>query len=190
MRKPTLLSICRHEAGHAIVQLATGPASWINYTEIDRPDEHKLGIVWTRAMWQPWMREAEACEDSVRHRQWFAAQDVVNFLAGDVAELRWRRETRIAIQHIADEMTWRCVDAPDPPADFGMARSRLFWLIPGDEEAGFVRAWHATEGVVALWWREIIRLGRELALRGSIEDKQLIPIWNQMRDARGAAAMH
>ena len=187
MRNPTLLAVCMHEAGHAIAQLATGPAPWIDYIEVDRPDDRQLGIVHTEALWQPsYMRDAGAPGEIIGQWRRLAARDIVIFLAGPIAELRWRRHTRTQLQIGAVEMSWNCfgLEEPGPRTDFGMVRSRLAWLMPGGEQDGFERAWIAAEEVVAGWWREIVRLGRELHARGRIEDEDLLPLWKAMRAGR------
>lgn len=190
MRKPSLLATCIHEAGHAIVQLATGPAPWIDYVEVDRPNPDRLAVVQTRAMWQPFMRDAQAPAEVLGQWRRLAARDAVIHLAGPLAELRWARHSRLTIQIVAGHMAQRCLGQPDCAGDVDAARvrARLEWLMPGEERDGFEQAWSATEEIVASWWREIVRLGRDLADRGRIEDVELLALWEGMRTARGEAA--
>lgn len=189
-RMPTLLATSMHEAGHAIVQLATGPAPWIDRIEVGRPGPDLLGVVRTRTMWQPFMREVPAPADVREQWRRLAARDVVIHLAGPVAELRWGRHSRLAIQIVAGRMADSCLQDNhlDLDVDAARVRDRLGWLMPGEERAGFVRAWMATEDVVGAWWREIVRLGRELADRAGIEDVELLALWDDMSGARGDAA--
>lgn len=191
MKKPSLHAICMHEAGHAIVQLATGPAPWIDYIEVNNPDPDKLAIVYSRAMWQPHMRGVAAPPIVVEQWRRLAARDIVNYLAGPVAELRWNRCSRLTIQLAATDMAARCVRQADPEVrdDAGLVLKRLAWLMPGAEEAGFVEAWLATEEIVAAWWSEIVELGRNLLDRGRIEAVDLQEIWEGMRNRRGEQAL-
>lgn len=109
VRAPTRAEVCAHEAGHAIVQLASGPGKWIDYIEVDNPNEDRLGVVWTEAEWQPWMRDEPAPLEIVEHRKRAATRDVVNYLAGNVAEFRFRGRARMEIKFACLEMAEACL---------------------------------------------------------------------------------
>ncbi len=190
VRAPTLAEVCAHEAGHAIVQLASGPGEWIEYIEVNNQDEGRLGVVWSQAEWQPWMREEPAPPEIAERRRRAAARDVVNYLAGNVAEFRFRGRPRIEIKFGCGEMATACVaEPPESRTDYGLARNRLAWITPGAERIGFMHAWLATESIVASWWSEILLLAGELERRGRLTDEDLYPLWNGMRDARTTRAL-
>lgn len=189
-KRPSLLAICNHEAGHAIVQLATGPAPWIDHIEVNREGVDRLGMVHSRAMLLPYMREVNAPAEILEQWRRLAARDVVNALAGPIAEARSERRSRLAIQLAASKMAIKCMndDGPDRQTDAARVRDRLEWLMPGEEKSGFEQAWIATEEIVAAWWREIVQLGRHLAAHRRIGGEELLAIWKEMRDRRGVGA--
>lgn len=190
VRAPTRAEICAHEAGHAIVQLASGPGPWIKFVEVNHPDEERLGVVWTEAMWQPWMREEVTTPDLSEQRRDMAARDVVNYLAGNIAEFRFRGRSRTEIQFGSFEMADACLAEPaGSRTDYGMSRNRLEWIAPGAERNAFMHAWLAAETIAASWWKEILKLAHELELHGRIEDAQPYAMWNGMREARGERAI-
>lgn len=180
-RLPSRLAVAMHEAGHAIVQLATGPAPWIDYISLEEDDPDQLGRVQTQAMWQPsWMEAAHAPPEIIEQWRVLAVRDVVNYLAGPVAELRWRRYPRAAIWLGGPEMADRCLGEPAPPShtDLGRVRRRLTWSYPGCERKVFREAWLRTEALVASWWNQIEWLGRELDTCGRINDEELLVMWS------------
>lgn len=184
-RLPTRLAICVHEAGHAIVQLAHGSHPWIDYIAIDGLSGDNLGRVETISSWQP--SNLELAADREVHESWSGAawRDVVIYLAGLIAELRWRRYCRAALWLGADEMAERCLGQPhEDHTDFGRVRRRLERAIPGDNRGNFIKGWLEAEEEVARWWPEITALGRLLAERGRIVDEELYPLWRGMRDAK------
>ncbi|WP_210357348.1 MULTISPECIES: hypothetical protein [Sphingomonas] len=185
-RTPTRLAVSMHEAGHAIVQLANGPAPWIDYISIEREGPDQLGIVQTAAMWQPWMIQAQASAEVIQQRRTLAHKDIIFYLAGPIAELRWRRHCRANIWFGGPEMAQRCLgeSAPEERSDLGRVRARLTWAHPGREAKAFNDAWLEAEEAVARFWREIRQLGRLLAAKGRIEDEALLEIWREMSEAR------
>ena len=177
------LSTCVHEAGHAVVQLAGGPAPRIDFIAVDGLDGDILGLVQTKAIWQPSYMEDVRASDEIR-AQWrtLAWRDCVNFLAGPIAELRHRRYSRSAIQLNWEGMAERCLGEPVPKegTDFGQVRRRLLSAIGGDPRNAFLDAWLEAEGAVALRWREINALARLLYERGRIDDEELLEIWSEL----------
>lgn len=176
VRPPTLPEICAHEAGHAIVQLTGGSTPWIDFIEVNRPNQAMLGVVWTKAMWQPWMKDEPAPLWVVEQRRVMAAKDVVNYLAGNIAEFRFRGRSRAEIQAGCFEMADQCLAEPvDSRTDYGLARNRLEWITPGAERRAFVHAWLACEAIAASWWKEILHLAVELERHGRVDDDRLYP---------------
>ncbi|WP_137897217.1 hypothetical protein [Sphingomonas sp. 2SG] len=185
MSLPTRLTTCFHEAGHAIVQLAHGSHPWIDSIAVEGLPDGILGLVDTPSIWQPSCLERAASRDI--HEVWTrgAWRDVINYLAGPIAELRWRKHGLAAIWFAADEMARRCLTTSEESfTDFGRVRHRLEWAIPGDDHANFVKAWLETEEEVHRWWGPITKLARLLAERGRISDDELYPFWNGLRDHR------
>lgn len=183
MSPPTRLTVCFHEAGHAIVQLAHGSHPWIDSIAVEGLPDGLLGLVDTPSIWQPSCLERAVSRDI--HEVWAkgAWRDVINYLAGPIAELRWRRHGRFAIRFAAKDMARQCLTEPQGSfSDFGRVRHRLECAIPGDDHANFVKAWLETEEEVHRWWAPITKLARLLADRGRIADDELYPFWNDLRD--------
>ena len=183
---PSRLAVSMHEAGHAVVQLANGPAPRINSIAVGGLEGDLLGLVETRSMWQPYMARAAVTSDIREQWRILAWRDVINSLAGPIAELRWRRYSRLEILLGADQMAERCVGdvPPEEHTDFGHVRSRLLSTTDGDQRANFVRAWCKAEVQVAGWWREILQIGRQLDASGRIGDEELLHLWKAMKAAR------
>lgn len=187
-RNPTRLAVCMHEAGHAIVQLADHPSPWIDWISVEGLSDGNLGRVETESLWQPWYMTVRASPDIQEQWAALAWRDVIFYLAGPVAELRWRRHTRADFLFGADQMAERCLgdDVPDPDSDFGRVRRRLTDAVAGDDRSNFIKAWLETEERVAHWWREIVALGRQLNVQGRIDNEELRRLWKAMKDARYA----
>ncbi|BCA62663.1 hypothetical protein HMP09_1897 [Sphingomonas sp. HMP9] len=135
-----------------------------------------LGYVDTMAEWQPSRMEAAGASpvDELRHRT-FAWNDILFYLSGPLAELRWRRRSREFLWLAASEMAERRIgdEDIDDDSDLGRVRRRLCWLQPGDERAAFIRAWLEAEELVArnmpaTEWiaRELCDCGCDARLRG------------------------
>lgn len=181
-QRNTRLATCVHEAGHAVVQLSHGSHPWIDYIAVDGLPDDMLGRVETESGWQPWVLGLAA--DREVHEAWSAAawRDVVVYLAGPIAELRWRRYSRAAIWLGAYEMAQRCLcEEQEDSSDFGRVRRRLERAVPGENHANFVKAWLEAEEKVARWWYQIATLARALSERGRIDDEELYPLWRRLR---------
>ena len=109
-------------------------------------------------MWQPSYMRSPAPAEIVGQWRRLAAGDVVNYLAGPIAEMRWMRRPRAKIQLGGEEMSWRYlgVDEPGPRTDFGWRGADSPGSCPGDEQDGFERAWLAAEEIVGAWWHETV----------------------------------
>ena len=135
-------------------------------------------------------KDEPAPPEIAEHRRRAAARDVVNYLAGNVAEFRFRGRSRSEIRFACVQMADACVAEPSGSrTDYGLARNRLQWITPAAERDGFMHAWLAAESVVASWWGEILLLAGELERRGRLTDAELYPLWNGMRDARTKRAL-
>jgi hypothetical protein len=136
------------------------------------------------------MRDKPAPREIVEHRRRAAASDVVNYVAGNVAEFRFRGRSRVEIKFACVQMADACLaEPPGARTDYGLARNRLEWITPGAERNAFMHAWLAGEGIMASWWSGILLLAGELERRGRLVDEELYPLWNGMRDARTKQAL-
>jgi hypothetical protein len=133
----TALATAMHEAGHAVIQLANPPAPYIDsITVVELPDG-LLGLVDTPAMWQPYMAKLTGPPVLTEMHRALAWEDVLFYLAGPIAELRWRRASRAGLMLSSDHFADVCLaDAdPEPGSDFdrvrvvqnGSAFGRLGW---------------------------------------------------------------
>jgi len=111
-------------------------------------------------MWEPYMATATAPDDIIAQWRELAWKDIIVTLAGPIAELRWQRTSRGAIQWAAREMGDRCLGEALPVAgsDFDQVRRRVQWLFPDQQERAFTLAWIETENEVAHHWATIVAL--------------------------------
>jgi len=181
MQTPTLLSIAIHEAGHAVAALADPPRPWIEGVSIIDQPEGWLGYFSCPALWQPYMAEVTAPAEAMEAWRILAWRDVIEYLAGPIAELRWKRYSRAAIWLGADEFAEHCFGerAPEPGSDLGCVRARLEWARPDDERDAFCEAWIETEELVARHWRAIVEIGRLLEKQGRLDGETLKMVWER-----------
>lgn len=189
MMRNTPLTIAMHEAGHAVAMLANPPHPYIASVSVNGLADDILGLVDVRAMWQPWMLDAGADDDAVELMRGLASKDAIFFLAGPIAELRWRGHSRAAIWFGAPQFADQCLGQHAPPSDtdLGRVRTRLAWAYPGSERECFNTAWLEAEAIVAKHWRSIQAIGRTLAERKYIEGDELDDLWRKvgLRSAPG-----
>jgi hypothetical protein len=129
------------------------------------------------------MAAASAPRDAVEAWRQLAWKDVLFYLAGPIAELRWRRYSRPAIWFGADEFAERCFGhiAPEQDSDLGRVRARLTWAHSEDERAAFVRAWLEAEETICRYWHTVKVIGRLLHGRGRLTDVELLDAWEAHR---------
>jgi len=175
------LAVAVHEAGHAVAQLSNPPHPQIRSVSIVGLDPALLGLVDTDAMWQPYMATLEVEQSTGEAWRALAWKDTIFYLAGPIAELRWRRHSRIAIAFGAKQFAEECFGTPAPEGstDFGRVRARLNWAYPGEQREAFSKAWFEAEAVVARHWRAVVRLGRIIAERGRINGDELSVEWER-----------
>jgi hypothetical protein len=179
-RSPTLLAIAVHEAGHAAMRLEDPEGSPVRAMTLLEPGEDMLGWTGVTARWQPArLYGAESqCGASERWRT-DADKDVILYLAGPIAELRWRRTRRCGIWFGAREMADRCIadEAPASGTDPDRVRRRLTWGHPGRESEAFIDAWLQAEAEVARLYGSIVVLGRRLHARGHLNEDEIAACW-------------
>jgi hypothetical protein len=173
------LAVAMHEAGHAVVQLARPPSPNIRSISIVEQPEGQRGIVDTNLQWQSHMAHAIPVGDAADDWRRFAWEDTIVCLAGPIAENRWRRFSRLAIQLSGDHFAARCIEheSLDPNTDEGKALKRLRWAYPGKERERFTAAWLESEEAVAANWRAIVSIGRLLSQRGRMTGEELQAEW-------------
>lgn len=178
-RQITPLTIAIHEAGHAVVQLARPSSPVIRSIAIVEQPQGQLGFVDTDLQWRSDMEDAIGVGDAVAGWRRLAWEDIIVCLAGPIAENRWRRYSRWAIQLKADHFAKRCIehDCLDPNTDEGKAMKRLRWAHPGEERERFNAAWLEAEQAVAAHWRAITSIGRTLHQRGRMTGEELGVEW-------------
>jgi hypothetical protein len=110
----------------------------------------------------------------------------VIFLAGPIAEIKWRKCSRTAIGLIGRDMVDLCLNdpAPEPETDLGQVRTRLAWGSPGEEREKFARAWAEADDLVAENCGAIQAIGRELAAKGRLSHEELEHSWQVRKRAK------
>lgn len=190
-RLPTRLAVAMHEAGHVAARMPTPGGPPIHSATLGEGDGDVLGFVDTLAEWQPSLMEAAGISP-VTDSRWrtFAWNDILFYLCGPLAELRWRRRSRAFLWLAASEMAERCVaDADvDDRRDLGRVRRRLCWLHHGEERDAFIRAWFEAEELIARNMTAIEWMGRELCDCGELLEDEIADMWAGLRRAGLAEA--
>lgn len=172
-----------HEAGHAVIRLASGSAAPVRSMTLFDPGGDVLGLVDASPLWRPESMDRRDPDAATRalHRGW-ANEDIVFYLAGPIAELRWRRHSRAAIWFGAREMAGRCLDGDVGwDTDFGRVRHRLRWLHGEGGREAFVSAWRTAEQRVADHASAISALGRLLRRDGHLEQEAIEAFWSDRK---------
>ena len=130
-----------------------------------------------------------AAPDIIAQWRELAWKDIIFTLAGPIAELRWQRKSRWAVQWAAREMGERCLGEVLPVAgsDFDQVRRRVQWLCPDQQERIFILAWFETEKEVAQHLASIIALGRFLSEQSDLSDVALLEFWSSHTAAQSTA---
>ncbi len=190
-RLPTRLAVAMHEAGHVTARMLTPGGPPIHSATLCEGDGDVLGFVDTLAEWQPSLMET-ASISPVTESRWraFAWDDIMLYLCGPLAELRWRRRSRAFLWLAASEMAERCVadEDVDDRSDLGRVRRRLRWLHPGEERDAFIRAWLQTEEMIARNMSAIEWMGRELCDSGELLGDEIADMWTGLARAGLAKA--
>lgn len=180
-RRPSRLAIAMHEAGHAVIRMNTPMSPYTDEVWLLKDGETALGCVVGDARWQPGKAnslrhlEGEAYVSYAQFLRRSAWEDILEALAGPIAELRWRKWPRMSIAIMAQDYAEDCFAAPALMAgtDYDQARRRLEWLYPENPGDAFRRAWIETEEAVAASWKTIQRVGRALDRSGVLSHEEL-----------------
>ena len=189
MRSPTRLATAMHEAGHAVIKLATPGARPVHSMTMRDLPEGLLGRVQTQTAWFPWRYDGAVA--SVQQREdarSLAWSDMLFFLAGPISELRWRRHLRARLWFAAREMAERCLDDPetDRGSDLGRVRHILKTLHAGEEQTTFIEAWWEAESLVARHIDAIDWLGRLLLESEELTGEEVDEFWASFASNRQA----
>lgn len=177
---PSTLSVAMHEIGHCVVQFVIAPRHWIQSVSLTGLPEGHLGYVETDTLWQSYMLSAKAPHDTVEQWRRLAWDDIVIFLAGPIAELKWCRCSKDGIIGAGLDLADACLNDPalERETDLGQVRARLQWANPGEEEETFLRLWNEAHRLTIENWRSIVTIGRELATRMHLSHADLAELWN------------
>lgn len=189
MPKPPLW-LAMHEAGHAVALLANQPGPSIDGVSIIEQPAERLGEVYVQARFQPaWdtispsnlTAEQVALVHASRKRR--AYQDIIEYLAGPVAELRWRFRQRLGtrIQGVFLSSLYFDNDEIEieKGTDFDRVRVRLRWLEPIAIKQAFSDAWMESEELIHVHWKWVLGLGRWLQRDGKISGDSLYDWWDE-----------
>lgn len=183
-KKPPLY-VAIHEAGHAVAMMFADQPRLVDHISIrDTPDD-AIGFVGGKARFQlgtvDELHRAGALTEE--HRALLARdawQDVIEFLAGPLAELRFRKwcaaGRAIQMQPCIEAAGERVIGIGND--DFEKVFVRLDW-IGGDLRANIGKAREATETVLRTHWNKIEKLGRWLHRDLHIEGEALHEWRNQ-----------
>lgn len=113
--------------------------------------------------------------EAIERWQALASMDVVIFLVGPIAQLKWWKCSRAEIGLFGDDMADECLSAPAllPASDLGQVRTRLAWASPGEERERFKPDWAEADALVARNRAAIRSIGRELAAKGRLSHEEL-----------------
>lgn len=177
-RSPLYVAV--HEAGHAISMLSSDPRRWVDYVSLRETPVDAVGFTKGEARFQIAWAGQLAVTGQREQLVSAAKADVVDLLAGPIAEYRFRKIPRVARQFLANQWAdkmigadWTTIDEDD----FSKVRLRLMWCDPQQVHRAFLDRWHDAEAVVGAHWKHILELGRWLHTVGHIEDDELFPWW-------------
>lgn len=178
--RDTALITAIHEAGHAVASL-TDPYRFLEEVWIKQEPGGWSGMAGAgAARWQPNQLTIYGShpdiETRARQNAWL---DCIEYLAGPIAELRWRSRSRSASQlqglFLAKKLQ---PDVHLPGSDIERTRVRLAWLDPDGVEEQFSKAWMEAEELTAKHWRRIVELGRWLAREQRLDGKEVRGWWH------------
>lgn len=191
--KPTTLAVAMHEAGHAVVQLAIAPSQWIEAITLRGLPEGHLGYVETDSLWQSYMKEVLPPQEVVDQWRKLAWKDILIFLAGPIAELKWNRYSRDAVLLTGHFLLERCLGDAEPcrGMDLWQVRTRLLWRDIASAKDDCLEAWSESNSIVSQKWTAIRSVGRELAAKGRLSNPELIEAWRSgpIKDQKVASAI-
>jgi len=176
------LYVAIHEAGHAVAMLAQQPGPRIDYISIVDQPADRVGIVHAQARFQPNLADVAAQAEGGRPLiERLAWQDAVEFLAGPIAEWRFRKQSKLVRLLTARDIASRLAldnTLLKTGEDAEKVLVRLRWRNPDTVEEEFIAAWEESEALLKPRWTAVQELGLWLHRQGRIEDDQLYDWWN------------
>ena len=176
----TPLYVAVHEAGHAVAMLATYPAPLVRYVSVIDQQPDRLGFCCADHRFDPSLVDGSYGDELRRKgREERAWMDVIDLLAGTVAELKFNKQSTIVRRLNARLLAASFANGMEleRDSDFDLARGRLMWINPDNVQSSFVEAWDKTELLVQKHWKQIEELGRWLHHQGKIEFEELEDWW-------------
>lgn len=175
LQKPPLY-VAIHEAGHAVIMMFLGPPRWIDYLSLSDTPADCIGFVKSNSRFDRQLADAikgssqfaegeDVAVSVVEYQNQAAWMDVIDLMAGNIAELRFRGmnpiSRGIAIGQAVDAASARA-HGTEQRDDFVQIYQRLEWLDKEAIASNAVKALEQTESLVKTHWSKIRELGRWL----------------------------
>lgn len=180
-RRITRLTAAIHEAGHLAAMLSDPAGSHIESVMV-ASSGHLLGYVDCVSLWQPFMSRLDPLDPVNAPFVDAARRDIIQYLAGPIAELRWKRHSRWDIIFAADQFAARCLDRSDhaPGSDFDRVKARIEWAYATDQRRIFGLLWCEAEDLVARQWMKIKHVGRMLDAACEMSGDEVLAAWDSL----------
>ena len=185
--KDTALITAIHEAGHVVADLVIAEQqrlpSPVNAVWIMSEDDGWSGMCESGpARWQEVHRiicgAPGTPSETIEHCRKIAWQDCISYLAGPVAETRWRYRSRTAAQLYGYQLADRFADGDySKGSDFGRTRVRLTWRNSAKVNESILAAWIESEELIARHWKRVVEFARWLARDGQISGDDINDWW-------------
>jgi hypothetical protein len=186
-KKPPLY-VAIHEAGHAVIMMFLGLPRRIKYVSLTDTPPGTVGFVKASARFDRQLADAvrateqfsrgdDAAVSVVAFQKRAAWWEVVDLIAGNVAELRSRQInslTRAMVISQTNEAAGQRRDGSEFPDDFVQIYERLEWLDKDAIGSNALKALEETEALVTAHWSKIRELGRLLHKTMHIDEDALI----------------
>lgn len=190
--RPSKLALAMHEAGHAVVMLARHPRLYFDEVWLDRSADWALGCVVGQPRFKSIFFDVPPPNEAIRALWIEAARlDTVDFLAGPIAELRWRRQGRWGIRFLGPAYRDHCLSIepdevegghkygsgggnPRHGTDLWNVQRLLMWAYPEQPASAFDSAWLEAEEMVGANWAAIQRVGRLLCERERLDVEEVL----------------
>lgn len=173
-----------HEAGHTIARLVTGHGPAIDFASLLAQPEGQTGVLQTQFRWVAGVSdvrptgEREAVTAYVEQQRANAKLDIIEALAGPIAESRQRKTPWSAIDLHGLEIGPHCIHGDvDPSGDLEAVRTRLNWLHGGAAEQRFHDYWCEALELVRQNWKAIDSFARLLLSHGRLEGEEIGQWW-------------
>lgn len=202
-RHPGPMAVAVHEMGHAVAhwlldERSPYPGPRVHEITVVATDRY-LGIVVVRncldtifmRMEDPFPKEFFPDAERVRRdAQRNARRDIIESLAGPIAEQRWAYRSHLGpsleqgylLRRILGWDAERAAAAGDF-CDDTKIKLRLDWLAPANPLAELTRLWEETEEIVSSEWRGIVATARHLREVRTVDGEEMHQRWKMLRRA-------